>query len=76
MRRIRMASIEIDDIDPATMSVLKLQVAPAVSGNGNTDWLCGDCNETLLYGVDGAANASIVFRCPHCFRFSRFCRTD
>lgn len=76
MPRIRMESIEAEDIDPSTMSVLKLQVTPAIAGNGDTDWLCGDCNETLLYGVDGAANASIVFRCPHCFRFSRFRRTD
>lgn len=65
-------SLDIEDIDPATMAIFNLQVAPAVTNTGDPDWLCGHCEETLLHRASDGTNDGVVFRCPHCFRFSRF----
>lgn len=72
MRRIRMESLDIEDIDPTKMAILSLQFAPVVINIGDADWVCGHCEETLLQRASEGANEGVVFRCPHCFRFSRF----
>jgi len=72
MRRIRMEGLDIEDIDPTSMAIFSLKVAPTVINIGDTDWLCGHCDETLLHRASDGANEGVVFRCPHCLRFSRF----
>ncbi len=72
MRRLRMENVDIEDIDPPKMAILSLKFAPTDINIGDTDWVCGHCDEILLRWASDRANESVVFRCPHCFRFSRF----
>ena len=71
MPRIRMESLEIDDLDPARMSLLDLHEVMTLKA-GETDWLCGHCEELLLRFASDKPNDGIVFRCPHCHGFSRY----
>ena len=72
MRRVRMERVEIDDVDVSTMSILNLRYAPTVTNTGDADWACGHCDEILLSRARDTTGEGVVFRCPHCFRFSRF----
>lgn len=71
MRRIRMERVDIEDIDAATMSILNLRYAPTVTNTGDTDWVCGHCDEILLQLASDSPHAGVVFRCPHCHSYSR-----
>ena len=71
MARIRMESLEIDDLDPETMALLDLQGALTLKA-GMSEWLCGHCEETLLHMASERPNEGIVFRCPHCHGLSRY----
>lgn len=71
MRRIRMESLDIEDVDPSRMAIISLKFAPTDINIGDADWACGHCDETLLHRARDRANEGVVFRCPHCFRFSR-----
>ena len=71
MRRVRMESLQIDDLDPTRMALLDLHAAMTLKA-GETDWLCGHCEELLLRAASDRPNHSIAFRCPHCHGFSRY----
>lgn len=72
MRRIRMERLDIEDLDPSTMSILSLQALPTISNTGDVDWVCGHCDETLIQRASDGIREAIVLRCPRCFRFCRF----
>jgi len=56
--------MDIEDIDPSKMAILSLKFAPTITNTGDTDWLCGHCEETLLHKATDRANEGVVFRCP------------
>ena len=52
--------------------LLALSACTSSTDSGDTDWLCGHCDEVLIRRTGDMPNEWVVLRCPHCKRFSRF----
>lgn len=49
-----------------TRVVLEGDAKPLAKGTGPLNYLCGNCGETLLEGIEKGEVTNIVLRCPYC----------
>ena len=42
---------------------------PVMTGQGDTNWLCGECDLVLLFNVDEHHLHNVVIKCPQCGSF-------
>jgi len=52
--------------EEGTRTVLAPKVLPAIKGQGDTDFLCGNCERILVEGIYEGQIRNIVIRCPIC----------
>jgi len=59
----------IMDADPKVRTILKMAPGgnlPFMKGEGDVEYICGNCDEVLVSGVTRDQIANIVFVCPVC----------
>lgn len=72
MERKKIKLKVIPEPDPNTMSILEPsgkileEKSPISIGDGDTDYICGECDWLLLSGIEEDQVQSMVFKCPNC----------
>ncbi|HYD40202.1 MAG TPA: hypothetical protein VEB43_05190 [Anaeromyxobacter sp.] len=57
--------------EPPGSSVITSRTAPAVTGEGNTDYVCGACGTVVCRSMRQGEVDGVAFRCPQCWRVNR-----
>lgn len=57
--------------EPPGSSVITSRTAPAVTGEGNTDYVCGACATVICRSMRQGEVDGVAFRCPQCWRVNR-----
>jgi hypothetical protein len=69
----RMQMEVIAEPRPGTASVLMLDKAgryALMRGGGDTDYLCGACQNAICENVERGQVVNLVFKCPNCGSFN------
>jgi predicted RNA-binding Zn-ribbon protein involved in translation (DUF1610 family) len=53
-----------------TQAIIMCQVLPALRGEGDVDYLCGNCGAVIVEAVDRGQLQQLAFKCPSCVRYS------
>lgn len=57
--------------EPPGTSVITSRTAPALVGDGTTDYLCGGCGAVICRSIREGEVDGVAFRCPECKRVNR-----
>lgn len=55
-----------------TRTVIESKVSPAFKGQGDTDYICGNCGAILAGKVRQGQIRNIVIHCPNCGQYNEF----
>ena len=53
-----------------TQAIIIGEALPALRGEGDVDYLCGNCGAVIVEAVDHGQLQQLAFKCPTCVRFS------
>ena len=53
-------------------TVIESKVSPAFRGEGDADYICGDCGALIAEKVRRGQIRNIVVRCPKCGQYNEF----
>ena len=53
-------------------TVIECKVSPAFRGEGDTDYICGDCGTLIAEKMRRGQIKNIVVRCPKCGQYNEF----
>jgi len=62
----------IPEPSEGTRTVMKPKVVPAFKGDGDTDYVCGQCGVVLADKMRQGQVQNIVVRCPKCGKYNEF----
>jgi len=55
-----------------TRTVIESKVSPAFKGEGDSDYICGNCGAVLAEKIRRGQIKNIVIHCPKCGQYSEF----
>ena len=55
-----------------TRTVIESKVSPAFKGEGNVDYICGNCRALIAEKVHRGQIRNIVVHCPKCSQYNEF----